>query len=252
VSGTEGPRVILITGGAQGIGRAFAQRFAQVGDQVVIADLQGDKAMSAAADVQGPVPCHGLHVDVADAGSVAAMATDVVERFGTIDVLINNAAIFSSIEMKPFDEITPEEWRRVVEVNLTGAFLCSRAVAEPMRKQGGGSIINVSSSTVLMGRPYYAHYVASKAGLVGLTRALARELGDAYVTVNTIMPGSTETEVSRETVSPEQARQIVAGQAIPRRLRQDDIVGAAFFLASSEARCITGQSLVVDGGLNFV
>jgi 3-oxoacyl-[acyl-carrier protein] reductase len=183
---------------------------------------------------------------------VGSAVAEITEHFGAVDVLINNAAIFSSIEMKPFEDISPAEWRTVVDVNLTGAFLCCQAVAGPMRTQGRGSIINVSSSTVLMGRPHYAHYVASKAGLVGLTRALARELGDAGVTVNTLMPGSTETEVSRETVSPEQARQIIAAQAIPRRLTQDDIVGAAFFLASAEARCITGQSLVVDGGLNFV
>jgi 3-oxoacyl-[acyl-carrier protein] reductase len=246
------PRVVLVTGGAQGIGRAFAQRFAQAGDHVVVADLQGDKAAHVAAGLGGEHEAVGLHVDVADADSVAKAVGAAVERFGHVDVLVNNAAIFSGIEMKPFEDLGAQEWRRVIDVNLTGAFFCCQAVAGPMRRRGGGTIVNVSSSTVLMGRPFYAHYVASKAGLIGLTRALARELGDASITVNAILPGSTETEVNRETVTADQAREIVARQSIHRRLRQEDIVGAALFLASPDARAITGQSIVVDGGMNFV
>jgi 3-oxoacyl-[acyl-carrier protein] reductase len=248
----DGPRVVLITGAAQGIGRAFAERFARIGDHVVVADQQAEKATQVAAALEGSSDCLGVGLDVADADSVATAVGAVIERFGRVDVLINNAAIFSGIEMKPFEDIAPAEWRRVIDVNLTGAFLCCQAVAGHMRSRGTGSIVNVSSSTVLMGRPFYAHYVSSKAGLVGLTRALAREMGEAGVTVNAILPGSTETEVTRDTVSPTQARDIVAKQSIGRRIRPDDLVGAAVFLASGEARFITGQSVVVDGGLNFV
>jgi 3-oxoacyl-[acyl-carrier protein] reductase len=251
VSSPETQRVVLVTGAAQGIGRAFARRFAELGWHVVVADIQDGRAAEVAAELGG-----GEHlatgIDVTDADSVAAAVEAAVARFGGIDVLINNAAIFSSIEMKPFEEITADEWRGVIDVNLTGTFLCSQAVAGVMRGRAGGSIVNVSSSTVLMGRPFYAHYVSSKAGVIGFTRALARELGEAGITVNAIMPGSTETEVPRDSASPSQAQEIVARQAIARRLQPDDIVGAAVFLASPEARLITGQSIVVDGGISFV
>jgi 3-oxoacyl-[acyl-carrier protein] reductase len=130
--------------------------------------------------------------------------------------------------------------------------VCCKAVAATMRKQGAGRIVNLSSSTVLMGRTDYAHYVASKAGVVGLTRTLARELGPHGITVNTIMPGSTETEVPRETVTPQQAQAIVSAQSVPRRIQAADIVGAAVYLASPDADFVNGQTLVVDGGLNFV
>jgi len=154
--------------------------------------------------------------------------------------------------MKPFDEIELAEWEAVVRVNLTGTFVCCKAVAPVMRRQRFGRIVNISSSTVLMGRAEYAHYVASKAGVVGLTRALARELGADGVTVNAIMPGSTETEVPRETVSPDQARAIVGAQSVKRRITAADVVGAAVFLASPDADLVTGQTIVVDGGLNFL
>jgi 3-oxoacyl-[acyl-carrier protein] reductase len=252
VSGTAGPRVVLVTGAAQGIGRAFSERFAQHGDHVVVADVQSDKAAHVAQALGGDGEALGVGMDVSDADSVRAAVDAAVDRVGRGDVRVNNAARFSTIEMKPFEDISPEEWRRVIDVNLTGTFLCCQAVAGPMRNAGGGAIVNVSSSTVLMGRPFYAHYVSSKAGVVGLTRALARELGDAQVTVNAIMPGSVETEVRRDSVSSDQAAELVARQTIHRRLRPDDIVGAAVFLASPEARLITGQTLVVDGGLNFL
>jgi 3-oxoacyl-[acyl-carrier protein] reductase len=179
------------------------------------------------------------------------MVDRTIEQFGRVDVLINNAAIFATIKMKPFEEITFEEWNRLMAVNLAGTFLCCQAVVPHMRKQKMGRIINISSTTVLMGRPWYAHYVTSKAGIIGLTRALANELGSDNITVNTILPGATETEIPRETVSPEEAKALVAAQAIHRRETPEDVVGTAVFLASQDSSFITGQSINVDGGLNF-
>lgn len=246
-------KVAIITGAGQGIGRAFALRFAQEGARVVIADIQEDKASSVVQEIHDAGgQALAVKVDVSQPESVKAMVQQAITRFEHIDVMINNAAIFSSIKMKPFDEITFDEWSGLMAVNLTGTFLCCQAVAPYMRAQQSGSIINISSSTVLMGRPWYAHYVTSKAGVVGLTRALARELGADNITINVVMPGSTETEVTRETVSSEQKKSILDGQSIHRRETPQDLVGALVFLASDESRFITGQTLVVDGGHNFL
>lgn len=244
--------VAIITGAGQGIGRAFALRFAQEGAHVVIADIQEDKADSVAQEVQH-LGATGIAVrtDVSSPESVKRMVDRTIEQFGRVDVLINNAAIFATIKMKPFEEITFEEWNRLMAVNLAGTFLCCQAVVPHMRKQKMGRIINISSTTVLMGRPWYAHYVTSKAGIIGLTRALANELGSDNITVNTILPGATETEIPRETVSPEEAKALVAAQAIHRRETPEDVVGTAVFLASQDSSFITGQSINVDGGLNF-
>ncbi len=246
-------KVAIITGAGQGIGRAFALRFAQEGAHVVIADIQEEKARSVAQEVREVGgQAEAVKVDVSHPESVKAMVQQAIIRFGYIDTIVNNAAIFSSIKMKPFDEITFDEWSGLMAVNLTGTFLCCQAVAPHMRERQGGSIINISSSTVLMGRPWYAHYVTSKAGVVGMTRALARELGADNITINVVMPGSTETEVTRQTVSPEQAKSILAGQSIHRRETPQDLEGVLVFLASDESRFITGQTIVVDGGHNFL
>jgi 3-oxoacyl-[acyl-carrier protein] reductase len=246
-------RTVLVTGGGQGIGRAFAERFSAEGAAVVVADRNGDAAATAAEKINaGGGRAQAATVDVTDPAAVGRVVGETVDRWGRLDVLVNNAAIFSTITMKPFDEIELAEWEAVVRVNLTGTFVCCKAVAPVMRRQRFGRIVNISSSTVLMGRAEYAHYVASKAGVVGLTRALARELGADGVTVNAIMPGSTETEVPRETVSPDQARAIVGAQSVKRRITAADVVGAAVFLASPDADLVTGQTIVVDGGLNFL
>jgi 3-oxoacyl-[acyl-carrier protein] reductase len=246
-------RVSIITGAAQGLGRTFARAFAESGSRVVVADRDTDGAQSTAADLRAAGhDATAVTVDVADERSVEELLRLTLQAYGHLDTLVNNAAIFSTITMKPFEEISAAEWRQVLDVNLTGVFLCCRAAAGHLRAQRGGSIINVSSAAVLGGRPNYAHYVASKAGVVGLTRSLARELGSAEVTVNALMPGSVDTGIPRDSVQPGQAEQIVAGQALHRRLRPGDIAGTAVFLASDAARSITGQSIVVDGGMNFL
>jgi 3-oxoacyl-[acyl-carrier protein] reductase len=246
-------RVAVITGAAQGIGRALAIACAGEGAAVVVADRDVEHGRAVAdACVQAGHTAVAAEVDVTLADSVARMVDTTISAYGQLDVLINNAALFSTIKMKPFQEISLDEWNAVIAVNLTGVFLCCRAVSAPMRSQGGGRIINMSSATALFGRPNYLHYVASKAGVVGLTRGLARELGEFGITVNALMPGSVETEIKRDSVNPDQVKQIIASQSIHRRLTPDDIVGTAVFLASAESGAISGQSIVVDGGANFL
>ncbi len=246
-------KVVIVTGSAQGIGRVLASEFAAAGARAVIADRDADAARAVADDLndRGLVAL-AAEVDVSDAASVQTLVETTLAAFGRIDVLVNNAAVFSTIEMKPFDELSLDEWTRVIDVNLTGVFNCCRAVAATMRAQRAGRIINMSSATVLFGRPNYLHYVASKAGVLGITRGLARELGPFGITVNSVLPGSVDTGIPRATVSGEQADAIVAAQSIGRRLKPEDIVGVTLFLASDESEAITGQSLVADGGANFV
>lgn len=247
-------RVVLITGGGQGIGRVFAKGFAASGAKVAIAEINEDKARAVAAEVDGASgegTAFAVRTDVGDAASVEAAVAAVAERFGRIDVLINNAAIFSALKMRPFEEIPLDEWNAVMNVNVTGVMLMTKACAPIMRQQKFGRIINISSGVATMGRPFYLHYVTSKAAVVGMTRATARELGADGITVNAILPGATYTEVERETVSPEQKAQIVSMQCIKRPETPDDILAAALFLASAGGEFVTGQSLAVDGGTTF-
>ncbi len=249
MTGPLADKTVIITGAGQGIGRTFAHRCAADGANVVVLDVNTAAADRVAAEISD----HALAVtaDVADEQQVTDAFGHAVDRFGRVDALINNASIFATIRMGPFEQITLDEWTGILRVNLTGVFVCCKAVAPLLRAHQSGSIVNISSSTVLMGRRDYAHYVSSKAGVVGLTRALATELGDDGIRVNAIMPGSVETEIPRETVTTQQAAGIVARQALHRRLSPTDIAGAAAFLVSDDAAMMTGQILVVDGGLSY-
>jgi len=246
-------RVVIITGGGQGLGRAYAHAFAEQGSKVVIADINQENAASVAGEVEAMGgDALAVHTDVADNASVEAMAAAAEQAFGRIDVLVNNAAFFSTIEMKAFDEIPLDEWDRMIRINLTGVYLCARAVIPAMRKQQWGRIINKSSATVTMGRPMYLHYVTSKAGVIGLSRSLAREVGKDGINVNTVLPGATYTEVPRATVNPAQKEAIVGMQSIPRPAAPDDLTGVVLFLASEASKFVTGQSITVDGGLTHL
>jgi len=248
-------RVCIITGSGQGLGRAFAMRFATLGAVSVIAEINAVNAQKVAAEIESAGgKAFAVETDVANSDSVRAMVEQTLAQFGRIDVLINNAALLQNINRVPVDQITDKEWDDVLRVNVTGAFYCVRAVVSTMRQARWGRIINMSSDTVLLPPPLtYAHYVTTKAALVGLTRELARELGPDGITVNAIMPGSTETEVEQNNkVRDNRAKIVVPRQCIPRVEVADDVVGAAVFLASKEAGFITGQSLPVNGGIAFV
>jgi NAD(P)-dependent dehydrogenase (short-subunit alcohol dehydrogenase family) len=242
-------KVVVITGAGQGIGRAFAKTFASGGAKVVIAERNLDKAREVEREIAaGNGHAMAVETDVADEASVKRMAERVDQTFGRADVLINNAAIFSTLEMRPFEQIPLAEWEQVLRVNVTGPFLCSRALVPLMRKNKWGRIINMASGAVTLGRPNYLHYIASKAALAGMSHSMACELGGDGITVNAVLPGATFTEVPRKTVTPEQKERIIAMQSIARPQVPEDLLGVVLFLASDASAFMTGQELTVDGG----
>jgi len=244
-------RVIVVTGGAHGIGRAYCEGFAREGAKVVVADLDGGGGdeLVRVLSKEG-YDALALRVDVAEPADTEQMAQATIDRFGRIDGLINNAALFQRPAMSrvPFERIPVEEWDRLMAVNLRGIFLCCRAVVPAMKQQRYGKIVNISSGTVFYGAANAAHYVTSKAGVIGLTRGLARELGEYNITVNAIAPGLT---ISMDEVDPArdaQNQQRLQARSIKRTEVPQDVVGAAVFLCAAESDFITGQTLVVDGG----
>jgi 3-oxoacyl-[acyl-carrier protein] reductase len=248
-SGLKG-RVAIVTGAGQGIGRAFAKALAEAGATAVIAEINERKAASVAAEImEAGGEAFAVETDVGDPASITEMARVVEDQFGRIDILINNAAIFSTLEMRPFDKIPLDEWEQVLKVNLTGPFLCARAVLPAMRRAKWGRIINMASGAVRLGRPNYLHYIATKAALSGMSLSMARELGPDGITVNAILPGATFTEVERKTVNPQQRERIIALQCIPRAETPQDLIGVMLFLASDASGFLTGQSINLDGGV---
>jgi NAD(P)-dependent dehydrogenase (short-subunit alcohol dehydrogenase family) len=240
-------RVAVVTGGAQGIGRAIAQRLHEEGATVVVADLQGHEA--AAAELDGL----GVRVDVSSEADVKALAEAVLEKYGRIDALVNNAGIYSSLVPKPFEQIEVEEWRRVYDVNVLGMFLVTRAVMPAMRAAGYGRIVNIASGTPYKGVPFLLHYVTSKGAVVAMTRAVAKEVGADGILVNTVSPGFTMSDgVLANPVQVEKLQEIsLQARLVQRDQYPSDIVGAVAFFCSPDADFITGQSLVVDGGAYF-
>lgn len=242
-------RVAIVTGAARGIGAAFAKGLAGEGAGVVVADvLDGDDTVAAIEAVGGRALA--IEADVSEPASVADMVARTIEALGHIDILVNNAALFANIELKPFTDINVVEWDRVMAVNARGTFLCAQAVVPHMRELGAGKIINISSGTVFKGAPMLVQYVTSKGAVLAFTRALARELGGDKICVNCIAPGFTESEgvMENRDFSPDLRGMQVAQRALKRAQTPDDLVGACIFFASSESDFITGQTLVVDGG----
>lgn len=245
-------KVIIVTGGGQGIGRAFALRLAEEGARVVIAEIDAQKAWAVADEIvsQGgealPLP-----TDVSDPDSAEEMARMTVDTYGQIDVLVNNAAIYYGLQMKSFDEISVEEWRQLMAVNVDGLFYCARAVIPHMRKRRSGRIINMTSGAYHLPVPGIAHYITSKGAVIGFTRALACELGGDGINVNAIAPGFTMSEASKVLAGPELADAIASRQCIRRSEQPEDLVGALVFLASDDSAFFTGQTMTVDGGTSF-
>jgi len=247
-------KVAVITGAGHGIGKAYARRFAEEGARVVIAEID-ERAGQAAADslVEAGYRAWARAADVRSPESLDGLVRETVERFGRIDVLLNNAAVYVTERLwkGPIEELAVEEWDRVLGVNLKGVFLACRAVIPEMKRQKSGKIINVASGTFFSGTGNMPHYTASKGGVVALTRVMARQLGPWGINVNCMTPGST---MSEETVTDavRQRRESSAGdRAFARVELPQDVVGTALFLASSDSDFMTGQLLVVDGGSNF-
>ncbi len=241
-------KVAIVTGAAQGIGRAIAEGLAAAGARIVIADLRG--AEEAAAVFPDGV---GLTVDVASEADAQRLADETIERCGAIDVLVNNAGLYASLEMRPFTEIPLAEWRTVMEVNVASMFLTCRAVVPVMRARGGGKIVNISSGTPFRGVPFLLHYVTSKGAIVAFTRALAKEVGKDGVLVNCVAPGFTmSTGVEQHPEVIEKLRDVsVAARTIQRDQVPEDVVGAVVYLSSPASSFVTGQTIVIDGGQTF-
>ena len=249
-------KVVIVTGGGHGIGKAYSLGFGQSGSCVVVADIDKPAADKVSAEIVQQTGAHALalHTDVTDERSTKEMAAAVLQHFGGLDVLINNAAIFATIPMNRgrIETIDPDEWDRLMAVNLKGLFFCCRAVLPSMRAQKSGKIINIASGTVFAGSPGRIHYVTSKMATIGFTRTLAREVGNDNINVNVLAPGNT---LSEENPSQEviRLRQSSAGlRALKRIQMPQDVVGAMLFMASPLSDFITGQTVNVDGGISFL
>jgi NAD(P)-dependent dehydrogenase (short-subunit alcohol dehydrogenase family) len=246
-------RVCIVTGAAQGLGAAYARAMAGEGAKVVVTDINDCAPVAAEIEsIYQGAEVLALRTDVTDEAAVEDMVAKTLERFGKLDVLVSNAAVFADIEFKPIDDIPVEEWNRVMAVNIRGPFLCAKAALKPMRAQKYGKIINISSGTVFRGTPGLLHYVASKGAMLAMTRSLSREVGGDNICVNTIAPGLTESEgvLSHGGMveGTEMGDMIIGSRALKRAQVPEDLTGTVIFLASAESDFITGQCIIVDGG----
>ena len=242
--------VAVVTGAARAIGRETAEVLAARGATIVSIDLVD------ADTLVETVTSHGgsavsLVADVAEEEAVETAFREVLDRFGRVDVLVNNVGQFADVERRAFWEIPTEEWDRLMAVNVRSVFLCSRAAASPMREAKSGRIVNLASNVVTFGMANLMHYVASKAAVIGMTRSMARELGPFGIAVNAVAPGLVTTEITVRTVPEEYRRLVAQGQCLQEAILPSDIAEAVAYLAGPAARMVTGQTLLVNGGASM-
>ena len=250
MTGRLDDKVVLVTGAARGLGRAYCIAAAAEGARVVAGDLADcDETVAAVAADGGEAL--GLRLDVTDRSSCAQAVAAAVERFGGLDGLVNNAALYAGLHSGPFDQIDPEEWDAAMRVNVTGTFHMCRSAVGPMRERHTASIVNISSLAAVYGLPHALHYTTSKAAVIGLTRGLARELGRHWIRVNAIAPSAVLTEGTDAFMADKRDRaleSIAQQQALRRNLEPSDVAGTVVHLLSDESRFVTAQTLMVDGG----
>lgn len=239
-------KTIIVTGGATGIGQAFALGCAAQGANLVVADMNSaDETVAAIQQAGGKAI--GVKVDVSNQESLNEMADAALKAFGRIDGLVNNAAYFREVKLTPFEEIDPEIWERIFQVNVRGVWQCCKAVMPAMRTQNSGSIVNISSVVAVAGQPGYLHYVATKGAVLSMTKGLAKECGSAGVRVNVIAPGFVITDATKNR-PVEWQQSFLKARAISREQRPNDLVGTAMYLLSDLSAFVSGQTIVVDGG----
>jgi NAD(P)-dependent dehydrogenase (short-subunit alcohol dehydrogenase family) len=243
-------KVILVTGGGRGLGQAYAQALAAEGAKVVAGDIRDTSDTVASVEAAGG-DILGLDLDVTDMASCQNMADKAVEKFGRIDGLVNNAALYGDISGGRFNELSDDQWDRVMNVNVKGIWQCCKACVPAMKEAGGGSIINISSLAATYGMPYAIDYATSKAAVIGMTRSLARELGRSWIRVNAVAPSAVLTEGTNDFMGEvkDKALAVIAGnQSLQANLTTDDMTGTIIYLASDASKFVTGQTIMVDGG----
>ena len=243
-------QIVIVTGAAGGIGRVYAKALGEAGYGVVAADLNAAGEVAAEIETAGGTAL-AAKVDVSDRFSTEAMAAQALKHFGRIDGLVNNAAYYTAIVKKDFTELTDEEWDRCFAVNVRGAWLCARAVAPAMKRQRGGKIVNVSSMTVPTAPPGFAHYISSKAAIIGLTRALARELGEYGICVNTLTPDYIAFDRDYDNRQPDMRTMLTAQRCFRREAHADDLLGTLLYLLGPGSNFVTGQDIWINGGRGF-
>lgn len=242
-------KTAIVTGAAQGIGAEYARGLAQNGAAICVCDVLDTEEVVAEINAHGGNAI-GIKADITSADQMKQVVEDTVRAFGSVDILVNNAAIFASLSRQSFMDISSDDWSRVMDVNVRGTFEAIRAVTPEMQKKGYGKIVNISSTTVFVGQPMLLHYVTSKGAVLAMTRSLARELGPLGIRINCIAPGFTLSEGVNENsqFTAEVKQNVAAMRSIARDQLPEDLVGTLLFLCSEDSDFLTGQTIAVDGG----
>lgn len=247
-------KVIIVTGGARGLGRAYAVRCAELGARVVVGDIRDPRETVEAINNAGGTSL-AVDLDVSSTQSCEAMVSAGLDAFGQIDGLVNNAALYGGLKSGRFETLDEDEWQKVMDVNVSGIWRCCKAAVGPMKERGGGSIVNIASLAAVYGMPYSVHYATSKAAVIGMTRSLARELGRNWIRVNCVAPSAVLTEGTTEFFGEklDKAKQVIAaGQSLQRNLETEDLTGTIVYLLGDGSKFVTGQTIMVDGGTVFL